>query len=182
MQAITGTLWSASKVRIGKHCTSAPTYKEMKNKLSSTNNVEHGFQFCNDDIKHCGSRNKNEYLMEWSIVLKTWLLKIKFNISREKVLLLEHTMFQLQQKAFSPCCRLSTMQTIPIPFLNFYIPLKFDAHPPSRFPKKVHHNSTSHNKLGKCLTYGLIVPFCIKDFERSLKSSPGGYLLLCHNC
>ena len=71
------------------------------------------------------------------------------------------------------------MQTIPIPFLYS---IQIWRAPNSRFPKKVHHNSTSHNKLGKCLTYGLIVPFCIKDFERSLKSSPGGYLLLCHNC
>lgn len=48
----------------------------MKKTFPSTNNMEHGFWFCHDDIKGCVSGNQNDYVMDWPIVPKTWLLKI----------------------------------------------------------------------------------------------------------
>lgn len=63
MQAITRNLCNA-KVRIGKHGTSRPTYKVMKKKFHFTNNVEHEFWSCHDNIKRCVSGNKSEYVMD----------------------------------------------------------------------------------------------------------------------
>ena len=64
MQAITWTLCNA-KMRLGKHDTSPPTYKETKKKFPSTNNVEDAFWFCHDGIKRCVSGNKYEHVQDW---------------------------------------------------------------------------------------------------------------------
>ena len=41
-----------------KHDIPSPIYKGLKKKFHSTNNVEHKFWFCHDDIKRCMSVNK----------------------------------------------------------------------------------------------------------------------------
>ena len=51
------------KMQIGKHDISPPTYKETKKKLPSTNNVEHAFWFCLNNIKRCVSGSKEKYVM-----------------------------------------------------------------------------------------------------------------------
>ena len=69
------------------------------------------------------------------------VVRIWVNISRENVLALEYIMFQLQQReAFSSPCRLSTIGTLPIPWLHFCVPLNPNVHPTFRFPKIVHDN------------------------------------------
>ena len=130
-----------AQVGIGKHGTSAPLYKEMMKKFPKTNNMEHGFWFCHDNIKRCMNDNKIEYAMDRPIVQNTWPLNIGINISRERVLALEYAMFRLQErKTFLPRCRLSTIGTLPIPSFHFCVPLNHDVDSTSRFSKIRHHN------------------------------------------
>ena len=60
IQANTCFLCNA-KMNIGKHGTRTPTYKGLKKEFHSTNNVEHKFWFCPNDIKRCliGNRKKS---------------------------------------------------------------------------------------------------------------------------
>lgn len=88
MQVIIGTLCNV-KAKTSKHDTFSPTYKEMKKIISSTNNVEHKFWFCYDDIKRCVNGNQNEYVMA-NEIMNQYL--------KDDVLALEDTMFQLQQR------------------------------------------------------------------------------------
>ena len=91
MQANTSTFCNA-KVSTCKHGTSASTYKELK-EFRSTNNVEHQFWLCPENIKQCMSDNKKIYVLNWPIVSSTWLVKIGTNLSREEVLALKDTAF-----------------------------------------------------------------------------------------
>ena len=72
---------------------------------------------------------------------------------------LEDARFQLQQKELiSPHRRLSTIAMLPIPWTDFQVPLKLDAHPTSRFGKMVRRNLgalTTYHK-NKCESIGLI--------------------------
>ena len=97
-----------------------------------------------DNIKHCVSGNKNEYLMDCPIVLNACLLKIGINISRENVLAVEYAMYELhQRKTFLPCCRLSAIGTFPITSYHFCVPNKPCVHSTSKFLKIRHLNLTS---------------------------------------
>lgn len=61
------------------------------------------------------SGKKNEYVMELPIVPKTWLLKIKINFKGEGIVARVRIVPIVAKEAFSHFCRLSTIQTIPIP-------------------------------------------------------------------
>ena len=63
MKANTRTLRNA-KVGTSKHSTSVSTYKGLKKEYRSTNNVEHEFWFCPNDIKYCVSGNKKKYVLD----------------------------------------------------------------------------------------------------------------------
>ena len=63
MQARTCSLCNA-KADIGNHGTLASTYKGLKKEFHPTNNVEHKFWFCPDDIKRCVGGNKEKYVLE----------------------------------------------------------------------------------------------------------------------
>ena len=74
---------------------------------------------------------QNEYVLP--LVSNTWLLKIGIDIWREKVPMLELTMFQLQDReTFLPRCRLSTIWIFPIPLFRFLVPIILDAYSTSR--------------------------------------------------
>lgn len=64
MQACTCT-WRNAEVDIGNHGTLASTYKGLKKKFHSTNNVEHECWFCPDDIKRCVGGNREKYVLDW---------------------------------------------------------------------------------------------------------------------
>ena len=87
MQDNTRTLCNP-KVKLCKHGTLATTYKGIKKELHSTNNVEYEFWLCLVDIKHCLSGNIKKYVLDWHIVLNTWLVKIGTDLWREEVLAL----------------------------------------------------------------------------------------------
>ena len=101
---------------------------------NSINNVENGFWFYHDGIKHFVSENKNEYVMDWPIVPNTWLMKIRFNIWREKVSVLEYTMLQLQQREFFYLVVSfhHLGHSLSLDYI-FCVLLNHDAHPTSKF-------------------------------------------------
>ena len=106
--------------------------------------MEYEFWYCFDDIKHFVSGRKKKYVLDWPIVPNTWPVKIVSNLSREKVLALEDAGFQLQQRgALSPCHRLLTIATLPIPRLYFCMSPNPDAHPTFRFGKTMRRNPTT---------------------------------------
>ena len=72
--------------------------------------------------------------MDWPIVPNTWPVKIGTNLLREEVLALEDDGFQLQQREdLSPRHMLSTIATLPIPWLHFCVPSNPDTHPTTRW-------------------------------------------------
>ena len=103
--------------------------------------MEYEFWFCPNDIKHCVNGSKKKYMLDWPIIFNTWHVKIGTNLSRQEVLALEGARFQLQQReVLSPCRRLFTIAALQIPQTDFHASLRLDAHPTSRFGKKVRHN------------------------------------------
>ena len=59
--------WSVDgmdKVIIGKHGTPTPMYKGMKEGYRSTNDVEHEFWVCLDNIKHYMNGNNKKYVLD----------------------------------------------------------------------------------------------------------------------
>lgn len=93
------------------------------------------------DIIHYVSDNKTEIFMDWYVVPSTQPIKVGTkltNLMWEEVLALEDVWFQLQQmEAFSPRCKLSTMQQSQS-FNAFMCATKSITHSYSRFSKKVH--------------------------------------------
>lgn len=129
LQVNTGILCNA-KVETRKHGTPTPMYKGMK-KFRFTNNVVYEYWFCRDDIKCCVNCEK-KCVLDWLIVPSTWPMNIGINMFKKEVLMLEVAGFQLQQReALSPHCKLLTIATIFIPWLQFWVALNPDAHPTS---------------------------------------------------
>ena len=52
-----------TKVRIGKHGTSASTYNDMRKQFPSTNNMEYGFGFIVVSLSILWVAKKNEYIL-----------------------------------------------------------------------------------------------------------------------
>ena len=101
----------------------------------SSDNVEYKFCFCHDNIKHCVNGNK-KYKLDWHVVPNAWPMNTSTKLSREEVLALE-------DDAFSPRQRLSTIVSFPIPWLYFRVPLNSYAHPTSGFSKIIHWKPTT---------------------------------------
>ena len=135
--ALQANIWTLcnAKVGIGKHDTSAPTYKKMKKNFLPPTIWSMGFGFAMTTSSFVWVATRWIF-MDQSIVPKIWPLTI--NISREEVLSLEYIMFQLQQReALLPHYRLSIIGTLPIPLLYFRMRLNHDAHPTSKIVKIV---------------------------------------------
>jgi hypothetical protein len=94
MQTNTMTLCNV-KVGTGKHGTPTSMYKGLK-EYHSTNNVKYEFWFCPNDIKRCVNENNKKYVLDSHVVTNLWLVKIGTNLSRQEILALEDTGFQLQ--------------------------------------------------------------------------------------
>lgn len=62
-----------------KHDIHDPSYKGSKKEFRSTNNMEHKFWFCHDNI------NTNNFILDWPMVPNTWPMKIGTNLLREEV-------------------------------------------------------------------------------------------------
>lgn len=89
-QAFMGILGNA-KMQTRKHGTFA-TYQEMEKNFRSTNNVNHGFWFSNENIKCHVSCNKREHGLP--VGYYRWSTNVGVNIYRGNVLLLEYAMFE----------------------------------------------------------------------------------------
>ena len=63
MQANTLTLCNVKGI-IDKHSTPTPMYKWLMKECPFNNNVEYEFWFCHDDVKHCVSGNKKQYVLD----------------------------------------------------------------------------------------------------------------------
>ena len=68
------------------------------------------------NIKHCINGNNKKYVLEWPILPNTWIVKIGTNFSRQEVLVLEDTFFQLQKhEILLPWHRFVTIAMFSIP-------------------------------------------------------------------
>ena len=94
------------KLGTGKHDTVTPTYKGMKKKYYSTNNVEYKFWFCPNGIKYCVIISKNKHVLDYpnyqfrwvpiSQSKRCWLLKtVEFICSKGRHFLLVIGFLQL---------------------------------------------------------------------------------------
>lgn len=60
-----------------KEGTLAIEYKGTKKEFCSTNNVEHEFWLCHDDIKQYVSDNKKKYVLDLPVLPNIWPMKIR---------------------------------------------------------------------------------------------------------
>ena len=112
--------------------------RKQRKKNSSTNNKEHEFWFCHDDIKRLSVTTKMNML---------WQVKIGTDISRDDVLVLEDAMFQLQQREGHFRLVVVPRQLGHSPYFNLVLcDTKHWRLPNFQFLKTMHHNPSTPTK------------------------------------
>ena len=138
-QAITKKKCTARIVR-NNVATVAPTYTGLMVNYKKNRNDVMQYFFCNDHIERCVKGTKRKWVISMPEIPATWVVKRGTNLSKQEILALEATGFQLLQRpAISP--RRLFGEHSGMHLLSSYpVPYKADEHPKIRGRKRICRN------------------------------------------
>ena len=121
--------------------TVAPTYTGLMVNYKKNHNDVMQFFFCNDNIERCVKGTKRKWVISVLEIPATWPVKRGTNLSKQEILALEATGFQLPQRQPISPWRLFGEHSGMHLLSSYPVPDDADEHPKIRDGKRVLRNS-----------------------------------------
>ena len=120
--------------------TAAPIYTGLMVNYKKNRNDVMQFFFCNDDIERCVKGTKRKWVLSVPEIPAIWPMKRGTNLSKQEILALEATGFQLPQRQAISLRRLFGKHSGMHLLSSYPVPDNADEHPKVRGGKRIRRN------------------------------------------